>query len=79
VNCGVNCDVAREALSARIDGEHEPVPRRRVDEHLQTCLDCRQWHFRAREATRQLRDLAGQSRPPMAAATTSCTSATLSP
>lgn len=63
----MNCDVAREALSARIDGEAEPVPRSRVDEHLQTCAECRQWYFDARESTRQLRDLAGQSRPPLAA------------
>ncbi len=64
---GVDCDVAREALSARIDGEREPVPGQRVDEHLEGCAECRDWYYRAREATRQLRTLAGQSRPPMSA------------
>lgn len=39
----VNCEVAREALSARIDGEREPVPTARVDEHLDQCADCRTW------------------------------------
>lgn len=63
----MDCEVAREALSARIDGEREPVPGRRVDEHLDTCDECRQWYYRARAATSLLRDLAGQSRPPMSA------------
>ncbi|HOW96081.1 MAG TPA: zf-HC2 domain-containing protein, partial [Mycolicibacterium fallax] len=44
----MNCDVAREALSARIDGEREPVPAARVDEHLAGCADCTDWHIRAR-------------------------------
>lgn len=35
--------MAREALSARIDGEREPVPAARVDEHLDRCPDCRAW------------------------------------
>ena len=35
--------MAREALSARIDGEREPVPAARVDEHLDRCADCRSW------------------------------------
>lgn len=43
----VECEVAREALSARIDGEHEPVPAARVDEHLDHCADCRVWFDRA--------------------------------
>ena len=45
----MQCDVAREALSARIDGEREPVPAARVDEHLETCLDCRAWYALADE------------------------------
>ncbi|CAN5705022.1 DUF2275 domain-containing protein [soil metagenome] len=40
----MQCDVAHEALSARIDGEREPVPAARVDEHLETCPDCRAWY-----------------------------------
>ncbi|MET0456186.1 MAG: zf-HC2 domain-containing protein [Mycobacterium sp.] len=39
----MECEVAREALSARIDGEREPVPATRVDEHLDECADCRTW------------------------------------
>lgn len=35
--------MAREALSARIDGEREPVPAARVDEHLEQCADCGAW------------------------------------
>jgi predicted anti-sigma-YlaC factor YlaD len=63
----MDCDVAREALSARIDGEREPVPAARVDEHLLTCADCRDWYYRARDVTQHLRDLSGQQRPAMSA------------
>lgn len=35
--------MAREALSARLDGEREPVPSARVDEHLEVCVACRAW------------------------------------
>jgi predicted anti-sigma-YlaC factor YlaD len=45
----MECDVAREALSARIDGEREPVPAARVDEHLELCRDCRAWYALADE------------------------------
>jgi len=57
----VDCDVAQEALSARIDGEREPVPAARVDEHLTTCDACRAWYAQAVEQTQQLRRLAGRS------------------
>lgn len=59
--CTVDCDVAKEALSARIDGEREPVPAARVDEHLSTCESCRGWYTHAVEQTQQLRRLAGRS------------------
>ncbi|MCV7014982.1 zf-HC2 domain-containing protein [Mycolicibacterium madagascariense] len=39
----MECEVAREALSARVDGEHEPVPSARVDEHVAGCVECRAW------------------------------------
>jgi predicted anti-sigma-YlaC factor YlaD len=58
---GMACDIAREALSARIDGEREPVPAARVDEHLAGCAPCRQWQAAAVEQTRLLRRLAGRS------------------
>ena len=55
----VDCDVAREALSARIDGEREPVPSMRVDEHLRSCTACAAWYGRAREQAMELRRLSG--------------------
>lgn len=57
----MDCEVAREALSARIDGEREPVPAARVDEHLAGCGECASWYARAVEQTQQLRRLAGRS------------------
>ena len=57
----MDCDVAREALSARIDGEREPIPAVRVDEHLADCESCRRWQADAVEQTQVLRRLAGRS------------------
>lgn len=58
----VDCEVAREALSARIDGEREPVPSARVDEHLEGCSACRSWFERAAGQAAVLRR-AAQPRP----------------
>lgn len=58
----MDCEVAREALSARLDGEREPVPSVRVDEHLGECAECRAWFDQVAEQARLLRRLA-QSRP----------------
>ena len=57
----MDCTLAREALSARIDGEREPIPVARVDEHLSACEPCCQWHAAAVEQTQVLRRLAGRS------------------
>lgn len=57
-NEAVDCAVAREALSARLDGEREPVPSARVDEHLRDCGECAAWYDRARALNLQLRNLA---------------------
>lgn len=57
----MDCDTAREALSARIDGEREPIPAARVDEHLAGCEPCSQWQAAAVEQTQLLRRLAGRS------------------
>lgn len=57
----MDCDTAREALSARIDGEREPIPGARVDEHLAGCPACRDWQAAAVEQTQLLRRLAGRS------------------
>jgi len=57
----MDCDTAREALSARIDGEREPIPAARVDEHLTGCEPCREWQAAAVEQTQVMRRLAGRS------------------
>ncbi len=59
----VECEVAREALSARIDGEREPVPAARVDEHLDQCADCRIWLDHVTVQAANLRRIA---QPPVA-------------
>jgi predicted anti-sigma-YlaC factor YlaD len=53
----VDCDIAREALSARLDGEREPVPSARVDEHLAACPQCRAWYADAHGWTLHLRSI----------------------
>lgn len=57
----MDCDIAREALSARIDGEREPIPAARVDEHLTGCESCRGWYTAAVEQTHLIRRLAGRA------------------
>lgn len=54
----MDCEVAREALSARMDGEREPVPSARVDEHLAACRLCAEWYRVARQQSRMLETLA---------------------
>jgi predicted anti-sigma-YlaC factor YlaD len=53
----VDCEVAREALSARLDGEREPVPSGRVDEHLEECAACRAWFNQVAGLARDLHQL----------------------
>jgi predicted anti-sigma-YlaC factor YlaD len=50
----MNCDTAREALSARMDGELEPVPSAAVDEHLAECASCRNWYAAAADLRRTM-------------------------
>ncbi|WP_327147176.1 zf-HC2 domain-containing protein [Nocardia sp. NBC_01329] len=47
--------MARESLSARLDGEAGPVPAARLDEHLTQCPDCRRWEAAATGLARQNR------------------------
>jgi len=54
-NLSVDCDICREALSARSDGEAEPVPAEVTDAHLETCAACRQWQHDSAVLTRGLR------------------------
>jgi len=64
----MECDRAREAISARIDGEDPGVPDGALDVHLAGCEACRGWQQRAHVLTRRARlggpfldhDLAGQ-------------------
>jgi predicted anti-sigma-YlaC factor YlaD len=51
----MNCDSAREAISARIDGEDPGLSASALDEHLASCADCRDWQQRAHELTRRAR------------------------
>jgi predicted anti-sigma-YlaC factor YlaD len=41
-------------LSARLDGEAEPVAAEVVDRHLSTCPECRSWFARAQAARRMM-------------------------
>lgn len=51
----VDCLTCREALSARMDGEDEPVPADHTDQHLATCAECRSWQARTAQLSRTLR------------------------
>jgi anti-sigma factor RsiW len=67
-NSNVECNVCREAVSARIDGEREPAPVEQVDRHLAGCPDCARWHVAAIEATRRLRVRTVTATPDLTAA-----------
>ncbi|MGJ6126722.1 zf-HC2 domain-containing protein [Mycolicibacterium sp. Y3] len=60
----MECEVAREALSARVDNEREPVPSARVNEHLTGCAECRSWFEQVSAQAVLLQRLA---RPPVIA------------
>ena len=51
----MECDVAREAISARIDGEEPGLPDDVLDAHLASCAACRGWQQRAHGVTRRVR------------------------
>ncbi|OBG30623.1 RNA polymerase subunit sigma-70 [Mycobacterium sp. E3198] len=50
----MRCDVAREALSARLDGERPQVLAQQVDAHLESCRGCRTWLIGAAVQSRRL-------------------------
>ncbi len=50
----MRCEVAREALSARLDGERPEVLAQQVDAHLESCGRCRTWLIGAAAQTRRL-------------------------
>ncbi len=49
----MRCDVAREELSARLDGERPRVLAQQVDAHLESCRRCRAWLIDAAAQTRR--------------------------
>ena len=51
----MDCDRAREAISARIDGEDSGVPDIALAAHLSGCAACRAWQQRAHAVTRRAR------------------------
>ena len=51
----MDCDRAREAISARIDGEDPGLPGNVIQAHLASCAECRHWQQRAHEVTRRAR------------------------
>jgi predicted anti-sigma-YlaC factor YlaD len=51
----MDCDRAREAISARIDGEDPGLPGNVIETHLASCAECRDWQQRAHEVTRRAR------------------------
>jgi predicted anti-sigma-YlaC factor YlaD len=51
----MECDMAREAISARIDGEDGGLPDDVLEAHLAGCAGCRAWQERAYTLTRRAR------------------------
>lgn len=51
----MGCELYREALSARLDGEETPEERASVDAHLAGCTECRAWWEAAAAVTRLAR------------------------
>jgi predicted anti-sigma-YlaC factor YlaD len=51
----MDCDSAREAISARIDGEDPGLPEAVLEAHLMSCASCREWQQRAHSVTRRAR------------------------
>ncbi|OLF18541.1 zf-HC2 domain-containing protein [Actinophytocola xanthii] len=51
----MDCLTCREALSARMDGEEEPVPADQTDQHVDSCAACRSWRARVEHQSRALR------------------------
>ncbi|MGW5109283.1 zf-HC2 domain-containing protein [Nocardia sp. NPDC004123] len=63
----MRCETIREALSARIDGEQEPIAAESADRHLDACADCRSWYLRAESLQRTLTAIPRPSVPDLTA------------
>ncbi len=59
----MDCAVAREAVSALLDGEDPGSDTGEVDRHLADCTECRAWREAAHDATRRVRLSAAQPVP----------------
>lgn len=64
----MKCELVREALSARIDGETEGARPVDVDEHLAQCAGCCAWYVRADLQARELAGLGRLRTPDLSAA-----------
>jgi predicted anti-sigma-YlaC factor YlaD len=51
----MECDSAREAISAQIDGEDPGVPADAIEAHIAGCAECLAWRQRAHSVTRRAR------------------------
>jgi predicted anti-sigma-YlaC factor YlaD len=60
---GMDCKTAREALSARLDGEPPGVDEAALEAHVSACDACEFWLTAAREATRRVRLSAAPAMP----------------
>jgi RNA polymerase sigma-70 factor, ECF subfamily len=65
-DAGMRCEVAREALSARLDGERPQVLAQQVDAHLESCARCRAWLIGAAVQTRRLASIEPGQGPDLA-------------
>ncbi|MFE3223590.1 zf-HC2 domain-containing protein [Nocardia sp. NPDC059228] len=63
----MRCETIRETLSARIDGEQEPIAAESTDRHLDACADCRSWYRRAESLRRTLTAHPGSPVPELTA------------
>ena len=66
-DAGMRCDVAREALSARLDGERAQVLPQQVDAHLESCSRCRSWLIGAAVQSRRLASVTPGNGPDLVA------------
>lgn len=64
----MDCSVAREALSARLDGEDGPVGSADVDRHVAGCSGCRSWQDDLATLHRMVRVRAADAVPDLSAA-----------
>ena len=62
----MRCEVVRETLSALLDGEYQDVPAHRVDTHLESCGNCRNWLIGAAAQARQLTSVGVHRGPDLA-------------